>query len=322
MRKLCVLLVSILLLLVLAACEQAINGNTETQVDNPSDKQNENVSMGEKLVEYSTFERALLLATDAVVANYVTHRDFGRTLVEFEFKVSDRVLGNAADIIYVYTERAYASIMGSDELKTYNEADVRFDTKTDYLLALTRLEGAHLKTHEDGYLFIQNLVIDLDNPTLSTMYNESISKHASELDFNSRSLKKKQILTFIEERTKSNTLAREHIRSDKIEDIINGSQYVLIVEINEPLRPASAQASREWMETDIYYCTVIKSIKGDIDADAEVMAIYFADTVKKGEQHIIAVEQRENNVFLLPTSKNSLFRMDQLDEIMKILELR
>jgi len=311
MKKMVILTIIVILLLPLTVYEQPYNDNAIVHDNSPT---------GEKLVEYSTFERALLLATDVVSAKYVTHRNFGRTLIEFEFRVVDRIFGNAADKIFVYAERSYASMMGSEELTIYNESDIKFNTKTTYLLPITRINsGALGKTHEDGYLFIRNLVIDLDNPTLSTMYNESLSMHSSELDFNSSDLKANQIVTFITERTKNNALAREHIRSDKLKDIINGSPYVWIVEINDPIRLSGKDS--DWAETDVYNCTVIYTLKGDVEEKLDYWITFLADTVTTGEQHIVAVERVEtgSNMFRI-TSKNSLFRMDQLDEIMKIIE--
>jgi len=110
-----------------------------------------------------------------------------------------------------------------------------------------------------------------------------------------------------------------HIRSDKIEDIINGSPYVFVVEINDPISLSRVPPS-DWAEADTYDCTVIKSLKGDISVGYDYWGVYFANTVFTGEQHIVAVERLEegSNMFRF-TSKNSLFRMEQLEEIMAII---
>ncbi|MCL2843602.1 MAG: hypothetical protein FWE28_09160 [Oscillospiraceae bacterium] len=66
--------------------------------------------------EYFTFEETLLEfpPTDVVIAQYIGHRPFGENATEFEFIVLDRVLGNAADRIFVYAERTNATVTGID----------------------------------------------------------------------------------------------------------------------------------------------------------------------------------------------------------------
>ena len=165
-----------------------------------------------------------------------------------------------------------------------------------------------------------NLLINLDDLQRSTMYDESLSLHATDLNFDSCRLSRRKILSYVREKTANNPPGREHIRSEYIEDIVNGSPYILIVEINEP-RSLSTGGS-DWMETDIYYCTVIQSLKGDLEIGFEFRGIFFANTVFTGEQHIYATEQLEDgSILFILTSRNSLFRMDQLDEIMEIISL-
>jgi len=282
---------------------------------------NTNVDDGvDRSVIYRSFDDALLLSTDVVIANFVKQRPFGVSLIELEFRVVDRILGNAADIIYIYLSQNEVSIISGVGEASYNQGNLAFGTEVNYILVLRRLEGATLKTHEDGYIIIADIAINIDDPTLSTMYNEPLSRHSKELDFSSRSLSKDQIVTFIKEATINNQLAREHIRSDKIEDIINGSPFVFVVEIDEPRRLMNQQATHDWMETDIYYCTVVKALKGDFGIENAIAVIFYANTVKKGEQHIIAIEPLEKgSTTFLFTSKNSLFRMEQLEEIMAII---
>jgi len=256
------------------------------------------------------FEQALLISTDIVIANFVRQRSFGENLTEFEFNVTDRVLGNAADRIFVYSENT-----------SNNQDNLMFDRTTSYLLVLDRLHGATLKTHEDGFIFINNLIINLDNPTISTMNNDTLSNHSPRLDFDSTSLSENSIITFVRDITANNPPARERIRSDSFSDIIINSPYIFIVEVNEPRRLVSAQVTRDWMETDIYFCTIAEVIKGDVDINLEISVVFFADTVRTGEQYIVAVERiSEGSTTFELTSANSLFIMSQLDEVMSIIE--
>jgi hypothetical protein len=73
------------------------------------------------------------------------------------------------------------------------------------------------------------------------------------------------------------------------------------------------------MSTDIFYVTVIEDLKG-VRETGEVRAmIFFADTVSIGEYHIVAAHQREGSSSFSFTSPNSLFSIDQRDEIMEII---
>ena len=329
MKKILLSLITILLLLVILTSCKTIETNIESENYFNDDAEYE------FSILYRTFEEALLSSTDVVIATYVESRPFGRWLTEFEFRVHDRVLGNAADTIFVYADNNDASVIGDRVIETYIQGELSFNRRTNYLLPLTRIEGATLNTHDDGYLFINNLVINLDNPSMSTMYNEPLAIHADIINFNSRSLSRHAILAVVEEATKDNPPARDFIRSDAMEDIIHGSPYVVIVEINEPQRLVSDQVTWDWMETDIYFVTVLEVLKGDRNAEdfepgrriieehggsrtVGTRIMFFADTVFTGERHIVAVELFEET-WLDFTSRNSLFSMDQLDEILAIL---
>jgi len=263
-----------------------------------------------------TFEQSLQnFATDVVVAHYVGSRPFGQTLTEFEFIVLDRVLGNAPDRVFVYAEtRRLPNVYSSSML-----VDLTFNHGTNYLLPLNRIGLAHTNTHEDGYTFIGSvgIVIDLDNPHNSVRGTEPLALH-SQLNFNARGLTGADIVSYVEDLTRYNPPGRDFIRSSNIEDIIHGSPYVLIIDVNRPLRLSSEQFITCWMLTDIYYFTVVRALKGD---PVNPQAIVFnADAVSSGERHIVAVKpNREGGTWYDFTSRYSLFPMEQLDEIVAIL---
>ena len=278
-------------------------------------------------MEYISFEEALGYSTDVVIAQYVGHRPFGRRMTEFEFVVSERILGNAADRIFVYVEQTYASVFGSDAMSSssFNTGDISFSDNTSYLLALRRVTGVHLNTHEDGYRLTRNLVINLDAPVMSVMYNEPLSLHSTEINFNSRTLYYGDIVKFVRDMTANNPPARERVQSNDINDIIGMSPYVLVVEVGEPISLSSGQS--DWMATDIYHATVLEILKGDITCEntfrQRFEAIVFAaNTVRTGERHIVALEPScpVSMSWFRFTSNHSLFALEQLDEIRQIIE--
>ena len=253
--------------------------------------------------KHCEFEYLLSESTDVVIAQYINSKPFGETLTENEFAVSDRILGNAPDKIFIYSE-------GSGNL---------FNTGIDYLLPLSKIRGVTAKTHEDGYVLLFNLIIDLNNPQKSTMHGELLTLRSVGLDFSDQNLSKTQIVSYVQEKTKNNKPSKDYIKSDRIEDIIYDSPNILFIEVNKDGLLTSPRTV--WASSDIYWCTVVQTLKGNIEPGFELVMVFFADTVKPGEQYIIAAEPLEegNNDFLVLTSKNSLFEMERLDEIERII---
>ena len=320
-KTLTTIIILVALCLSLAACSEP-NTQPETAIYTQSETTALEVRSH---VSYSfddlSFEEAISeYATDAVIAKYVSHRPFGemKTLMEYEFVVLDRVWGNAADTIFVYT-----SVLNIGEnLDALNPPDGFTDS--EYLLILEKIGQPITHTHEDGFTFIRSIVIDLDEPSRSTMNGELLTSRSdsgemlanssSGLDF-SRNISRESIVSYVREQIKDNPPSRELIKSEKLEDIINNSPYVLVVEVNELLNSPRT----DWTALDIYYCTAVKVLNGDINLGFEFLVSFPADTVRPGEQHIIAVQQLEegsNNWFIF-TSRNSLFGMERLEEIMR-----
>ena len=271
--------------------------------------------------EYVNFEGALGFVTDVVIAQCVGYRPFGENATEIEFVVSEWVVGEPraidddADRIFVYVENhLYASVAGREV--DFQPNALTFMNGTDYLLPLHRTGGPYSSAHDNGFRFgTGNIVIDLGEPENSVMYTESLSNHTTGLNLYGEKTKY-EIIAYVQERTEGNPPGiPDFIRSEEIEDIINGSPYILIVEINEPFRLTSGTS--DWMSTDIYYVTLVEVLKGDINVENVEIVIFFADTVFQGERHIVAVEGDHD--WLRFTSRNSLFSMDQLDEILEIL---
>jgi hypothetical protein len=219
--------------------------------------------LGQMTYFYESFDDALTgHVTDVVIAQYVGHRPFGEHLTEFEFVVSDRIFGNAADRIFIYEENnIQVTVDGAPTSISYQPGEIAFTSDTDYLLPLWRVSSPYALIHDDGYRFSFGLVVDLDNPSNSTMFNDSLAPHSEYLDFDD-DISREEIVSFVYERTRNNTLAKEFIRSEEMTDIIEGSPYILLVEINEPRRLSNAQGTMDWMSTDIYYVTLVQSLKG------------------------------------------------------------
>ena len=271
--------------------------------------------------DYLTFEEALAeFATDVVVASYVQRQPFGRNLTEFEFLVQERVLGNAADRIFVYAENINTDVGGIGVDVAYRPGDLVFVPGTDYMLVLGSISSPYAKTHDDGFVFIRNIVVDLDDPSNSIMYNESLSLHSSALEFDG-STSRQSLISHVSDLTRNNRPARGFIKSEAVEDIVNESPHIWVVEVGNALRLSTEQITADWMETDLYYCTVVQVLKGDKDIGFRFVMTFFADTVRPGEQHVIAVEPlREGSTWYQFSSRNSIFHINEIEKLLSALD--
>lgn len=277
---------------------------------------------------YRTFEEALVeLVTDIVIVQYVGHRPFGESLMEFEFTVSERILGDATERIFVYTQNNInAHVLGHEYEINFLPGELTFISGNDYLLPLRRINSPYSNTYDevDEFVFVYNIMIDLEDPSNSVMYSEALDYHSIGMSFDEET-PTREIISFVEELADQiedkGRWKPVFIRSEIMEDIIKGSPYIWVVEINDPLSLNSEVPPSDWMSIDIYYVRVVQSLKGDTAVGEEMVVIFFADTVLPGEQHIVAVTPiNKGDTWHDFTSRNSLFRTDQLEEIMQILD--
>jgi len=257
--------------------------------------------------EIMTLENSLELATDIVIVQYVSRRPFGERLTEFELIVLDRIMGDAPDRIFVYCEGYYSQWFAN------------LTNGTEYMLALRSSESPYAHTHIDGYTFIRNIIIDLDNPSNSTMRSMPLYQQSEGLNTSASWVDRQYIISYIADLISDMTPpVSELIRSDVLKDIVYGSPNVVVVEISHVL--SLSDGTSDWMSTDIFYATVVDSVKGDMTLGTEITLIFFAGTVDVGEQHLVAIRQNDGGNFFRFTSRDSHFCVTQLDEIKQIIQ--
>jgi len=276
--------------------------------------------------DYLNFEEAVLeSATHIVVAQYAGSRPFGDQHTEFEFIVIDEILGETTERIFIFAKHMHAHVFGHMYEVEYRPGDLSFETGIDYLLPLIHTDSVHSIIERDGdrFIFIQQIVIDLDDPSNSMIYNESLDDHIDGIDLDEETAAE-EIISFVEE------LAEEIeaegraeiiiIDSNNMEEILLGSPDVWIVEIGEPWRLSHEQVVTMWRLDDIYYAKIVEVLKGDGIINEEWLVVFLPDTVFTGERHIVAVVNNFPEAeFYDLTSRYGLFSMDQLDEIREIL---
>ena len=253
-----------------------------------------------------SFESMLSYATDVVIVQYVGSRPFGQAMTEFEFLVTDRVLGNAPDRIFIYTS------VRDGFLPPVVSPGI------NYMLPLERIGDPYAKTHEDGYIMLASIVINMDNPELSVTDEGPLSLRATSLAFDSNTTAT-EIISVVSDLTRNNPPGRSYIRSTLIDDIVHGSPNILVIEVDELWRLSCSDS--DWAATDLYYVIVLETLKGNVAVGQRLAMTFFADTVSLGEQHIVATWpiSEYSPGWHDFTSRNSLFDLDQRGEIMMLI---
>ena len=255
-----------------------------------------------------TFEDAAQMATNVVVAEFVDERPFGESLSEYVFRVTDRIFGETADVVFVY-----------EDIRWYSYNDHVFTVGNEYMLFLCKLVDVYALTHNDGFRFITSIVIDLDSLQTAKMRGVPIS-NLSSFNFNSRTATRERFINYVYGITRNNPPSLDgYIRTDDLGIVINYSPLVLVVEVVEPTMLLHQQNSRDWFDTDIFLVEVVDVLKGSyVRIGDKFDALFFSNTVMAGETHIVAASR---GVFLEFTSPYSLIPMEYKDEVLEILGL-
>ena len=355
MKKLSILLLCTLLLLpLITGCaganqeNQPDNTNNGTQDTNDQQNQNEdneqndsndenntennNISSECNCVptnaphwEYISFYEALLWSSDIIIAQFVDSTWIGNYNERLEFVVSERILGNAPDTIFIYIQHFHGQVFDFSE---------NFEKDTNYLLPLRRPDSLLANFHRDGFWMSNRMFINLDNITQSTRSLESLNNHlelSDQLDLNSRSLGA-DLLSFITETTMNNMsqhvrMQEEHefIHSNDIETIINGSHNILVVEITEKLWSNEPTCL---FNTDVWRGRIIHPLKGELQADDLVRIVIPTGKVSVGGRYILAIGSVDSDAdsagvrSMSLSSRNSVFPMEYEQQIGEILGIR
>jgi len=322
MRKILLVLILNLLLITSGCAQMADIMNLQSSVDQVdkthihSNYCNHSNLRGYAIVEYISFEDALEFASDVAIVQYIGSRPFGDYLKEFEFQVSERILGDSAERIFVYIDTSFGyHVRGDSQNIFFDPTELYFQQGAYYLLPLRAINNPLANTHEDGFTFIMNIVIALDDLGQSRMYGDLLKHHTAIFDFEIEN-NVDEIVISIVELTKNNVSLEKYIRSEDIQDVLLESPYVVLVEINDPLRLSHEQSTTDWVKTDLYHVTVIQVLNGNIEEGFEGVVVFPANVADTSEHHIVAIRPiREGSSWFNLTSRNSLWSATQLEEI-------
>jgi len=297
-----------------------------------------NAFSGTTLYADWSFEEYLRQCTDAVTARYIGIDRLGEVGGYLEFEIIERILGedNGKTLVASFWDENVSFINGESE--PYAIGDFKYQEGKEYLLILGRSIIIYREGDGDIYSIYNTVYLPLEEMGACTMYGDSISKR-SEIGYTPEKVTREELIDYVRENTKNNTerysYGNDYIRSDKIEDIINESPLVLRILLKEE------NVGTRWFSC---YGKVLEVLKGEIgkqniddiidehgvlDGRKERIKehicefTFFPDTVKIGDEVIVAVNDRGGALlggWLPLSSKNSVFRLDQYDEIMAIIK--
>ncbi len=169
---------------------------------------------------------------------------------------------------------------------------------SEYVLFL--MKGVTVYAENDRYYPCIRLFFPLDEKTAVTYSGKPLYELTDELDEKSD---KEEILSYIrkeaEKTTPAEILGREFIRSEDREEILEKSQYIIKVRLNEKVDEYRASNSED------YTFELIEDIKGNFNGK-QTRIKFTAGTVEEGKELTVAVQETSVDFLLYLTSKNSI----------------
>ena len=264
------------------------------------------ISNGENLLEdnvslvrgYGTFEDTLNGTSSFLKAEFVSQEQV-EGKVSYVFKVLDCYFGTA--------EEEFVHVR-----KTVGEEIVYADGKAYYLLL------QHRGNTFSGDVYVVpswSLCLPVNDLSNATMYGELLLKHSKIERLDTES----DLISYVLDYFKNYNISGDryfgtpYVKSDKIEDIVLGSDVVLRVRISEkPLSPQSAV-------NEFYKCTITEILKGDDEVGREFNAVFEKDSLMVGEEYIITFNVTEPGFEYHLSSKLGIYDLSRQEEILQYL---
>lgn len=267
--------------------------------------------------KYTTFEEACQLANTIVTARYVKSEAFGESYIRHGFILQKTIIGKAEEEINVFTSNVNLSVVNNgtiiENIPTYNQNDISFEAGIDYLLILNKEDNPYM--FMPVYTLINDTVVRLDDLTLSEMYHVSLSNHIQGMKL-TKETARDDVISYVESLTKNNPPAYEYIVSDNINEIINLSENIIRIKINGNHKVVK----NDFRSHELYDCTILEVLKGELKIGEEFRIAFFPNTVKTGDEWIVAVVPLdETSRYLDLTSQNSLYPCNMKHDIMGVI---
>lgn len=190
-----------------------------------------------------------------------------------------------------------------DKEQFIGKTNTDYEVGDSYIFILQHVKNVY----EEFYMIVSDAHIPMDeasNSTVLSMRPEGIDNCAEYVDtYEFKSLK-----------GKGHELSIDYINSEKMEDIVSDSKYVVVVEPQELYRTTEV--------VDVYSCSVKEVMKGDLTTDekGEIIIPFFKSSVEKGKTYIVSLNSdAEDTIIYTLSSKNSVMEKGKMKEIKNIL---
>ncbi len=266
------------------------------------------------LYPYRTFEEAFDYVDTVVKAKIKGSYNFSKRYDKFTFEVTEVVSGVAGDTIDVYASDLKGHFFANGHSVNFYENGVTFNEGDEYLLLLAMNSDVYAKVNP-MYLLRFATTINLDNLPKSKMYSEPLELHAKGIDVNTCT--KEEMVDYVIELVGDNK-PKLLSSAETLEEITNEAYDLVHIKVKSLSSDGNSVLSDDAIKaTDIMYCEVIESLKGKgSEYEKEVEIIFFDDTVKPGEEYIVAIDDFEKgDAYLRFLTPNSLRPVSEKAEI-------
>jgi hypothetical protein len=319
MKKIISLIICVFLTLQFCACKVE---NTEEISSDAFENENKTLDTEstKKVIstykEYVTFDKCFDYATDVVKAKCIDIITTGQS-TEYEFEVIKRFLGEEVENnIFVYVPY---DITDTDPKVVYSDwKAVNYEINSEYYLILSR--HCNVYRGKDKYLdYSGDIYIPAFDISKATYYNDPLTAHSSAASLSTEQELVEHIIECIDKRDPK--IARvcvgaPYIKETDTQSVISKSEFVLRIKIGEKMHDDNSEICQ------VFECNVISNLKGNITVGKNIEVAFFPDTVSTGTEYIVALTpfyENELDTFVF-SSKNSLFSVDDLEEIQKYLD--
>ena len=274
--------------------------------------------------EYLSFERCINSSTDILKGECINIIETSDT-IEYEFSVIKKFLGDEVDSnIFVYVEKNQSVSVNADTVVKYEISDLATQTPyqigSEYYLILTKYVSVYYD-HDRYISFISTPFIPADKISESKMYGESILKHSEIKDLETEEdflnyLSK--CIDSIDNTDKPSYHGKPYTTATDMETVIKEADHVVTVKIEAQLFDENSIGNK-----NIYLCTTIDSLYGEIQKGEKIYVTFFPNTVSVGEEYILALD--DSITTITPkhynfSSKNSLFDLYEYNSITEIIK--
>ncbi len=273
--------------------------------------------------EYLSLERCINASTDILKGkciNIIENDDS----VEYEFSVTERFAGDdVKGNIFVYVEKNKSVSTSTDGIVTHEISDilaqVPYQIGSEYYLLLTKYVSVYYD-HDRYKIFNNTPFIPADNISESKIYGEPLVEHANIDALTTEEELCSYIFSCIDGIDKTDRPSyhgKPYTTATDLYTVINEADHVAKVKVQKQVFAEGTEGNK-----NIYQCIVTDSLTGEIKKDEVIYVTFFPNTVSVEDECILALDDSITDMSPKHynfSSKNSLFSVEDLDEIQKYL---